>query len=80
MKYYLKRGDGLYQERTDAFGLIVSSKGKKFKYCLRSPKTSDLDVYLTNIFSVSKEKVYEHIDSGSIKVYYGSNTNRRKRK
>lgn len=79
MKYYLKPGDALYQEKTSAYGILLKKTGSKWTYWLRSPSCDDRNIILVNKYDESVKTIYNAIDTGNIKVFYGSKKNRRRR-
>lgn len=77
--YHIKPGDMLYQELTNAYGIVFKKTGSTVHYALRSPSTETNEI-VVNVYKVKDKTVYKTIDEGNLKIYYGEKKNRRKRK
>lgn len=80
LKYYLKAGDAIYRDETNAYGILTRKIGSKWYYALRSPLHVDNKTIVVNEFTVKAELIYGAIDRGDVEVFYGTMKNRRKRK
>jgi len=80
MNYYLRTGDALYRKETNAYGILIKRKGKKWYYSLRSPSIKDNEIYLIGEYSIVSKLLYANIDHGVLEIFYGSRKNRRARK
>ncbi len=79
-KYHLRVGDLLHNPKNMALGLIVKSTRHYFHFYLMSSTADENPVFQITEDRASKQKVYESIDSGLLRIHYGTTKRRRKRK
>lgn len=77
-KHHLRIGDLLSNKENRALGLITKITQGYFYFHLMS--YNDAKRFVMSEDRAKKEKVYTHIDNGTIEVRYGSHKRRRKRK
>jgi len=78
IRHHLRIGDLLSNPENRALGLVTKITQGYFYFHLMSH--NEAGKFIISEDRAKKEKVYTHIDNGTIAVHYGSHRRRRKRK